>query len=163
MPLTHKPSERTIKWGRCTLPKLRQQAGLTLEELAERADIALGTLRGIEAGRIPTKPAQRQAMRTVLRLAKLYPPGSLVIALSDAQKRDVVRAALQEFAQRRRSPSDFVDQHYPNATAQARARHIDWTADEAATAYGLLEKIQRGAEYGGEPGPSSTPSRKGSP
>lgn len=143
---TRKPSERALNWGRRTLPKLRQKAGLTLEELAERADIALGTLRGVETGRIPAKPAQRQAVRTVVRLAKLYPPGSLVIPLSDSQKRDVVRTALQEFAQRRRSPSDFVDQHYPKASAQARARHIDWTADEAAMAYGLLEKMNRRAQ-----------------
>jgi transcriptional regulator with XRE-family HTH domain len=141
---TRKPSERALNWGRRTLPKLRQQAGLTLEELAERADIALGTLRGIEAGRIPVKPAQRQAVRTVVRLAKLYPPGSLVIPLSDAQKRDVVRDALQEFAQRRRNPGEFVGQRYPKASEQARARHIEWTADEAATAYGLLQRIKRG-------------------
>jgi transcriptional regulator with XRE-family HTH domain len=140
---TRKPSARTLNWGRRTLPKLRQQAGLTLEELAERADIALGTLRGIEAGRIPAKPAQRQALRTVVHLAKLYPPGSLVVPFADVQKRDVVRDALKEFAERRRSPTEFVDHRYPKATEEARARHIDWTADEAATALALLRRIKQ--------------------
>lgn len=141
---TRKPSPRALSWGRHTLPKLRRQAGLTMEELAERADIAPGTLRGIEAGRLAATPSQKQAVRTVVRLARLYPPGSLVIPFSDAQKRDVVRDALQEFAQIRRSPSEFVDQRYPRASEQARARHVDWTADEAATALALLQRIKRG-------------------
>lgn len=140
----HKPSPRALSWGRHTLPKLRRQAGLTMEELAERADIAPGTLRSIEAGRIVATASQKQAVRIVVRLAKLYPPDSLVIPFSDAQKRDVVRDALQEFAQHRRSPSDFVAERYPTASAQAKARHIDWTADEAATALALLQRIKRG-------------------
>ncbi len=144
MTQARKPTTRALRWGLHTLPKLRSQAGLTREELAERADIAPGTLRAIEAGRVAATPSQRQAVRTVVRLAKLYPPGALVIPFSDGQKCDVVRAALQEFAERRRSPSDFVDSQYPNASPEAKARHIDWTADGAATALALLQRIKQG-------------------
>jgi transcriptional regulator with XRE-family HTH domain len=145
MTQARKPTTRALSWGRQTLPKLRSQAGLTREELAERADIAPGTLRAIEAGRVAATPSQKQAVRTVVRLATLYPPASLVIPFSDVQKRDVVRDALKEFAERRRSPSEFVDSHYPKASPEEKARHIDWTADGAATALALLQRIKHGA------------------
>lgn len=131
-----------LAWGRHTLPKLREEAGLTREHLAARASIADKTLRDIEAGRLSETPVQRARLLAVLGIAKLCPAGALMIPFDDAKHRDVLREALTDYAEKRRDPTAFVENLYATAKAEAKARHIEWTADEAATARALLLQLR---------------------
>lgn len=136
-----KAADRALSWGRRSLPRLRNKAGLTLEELGERAQIPLKTLRGIEAGRIKPTPSQKQAVRTVAHLAKLYPPNSIVIALDDEPTCQVLRDALHDYAQARRDPAAFVAATWGSPNKRTDER-IEQTASAAAKALDLLRRLQ---------------------
>lgn len=129
-------------WGRATLPTLREAAGLTRDRLALRASLAEKTLRDIEAGRAEPTPDQRARLTAVLELTKLCPAGALLIPFDDPKCREVLREALTDYAEKRRDPAAYVETLYGALKPQTKARHVDWAADEAATARALLAQLR---------------------
>ena len=133
---------KTPPWGRATLPTLREAAGLTRATLALRATLAEKTLRDIEAGRIEPTPDQRARLTTVIELTKLCPAGALLLPFDDPKCREVLREALTDYAEKRRDPAAYVETLYGSVKPQAKARYVEWAADEAATARALLAQLR---------------------
>ncbi|PSM30746.1 hypothetical protein [Haliangium sp. UPWRP_2] len=65
-----------------------------------------------------------------------------MIPFHDPKWREVLREALTDYAEKRRDPATYVETLYGTLKPPTKARHVEWAADEAATARALLAQIK---------------------
>jgi transcriptional regulator with XRE-family HTH domain len=109
------------RWGDAVLRRRREALGLTREALARATRVAASTIRNLERGRV-ARP-EPMTLRLLCGALSLPMPGDEGLYLSlDGVPADrlsqVARAALDEYALRRRDPRRFVAAVAPGQAAQ---------------------------------------------
>lgn len=109
------------RWGDAVLRRRREALGLTREALSQVTRVAASTIRNLERGRV-ARP-EPMTLRLLCGALSLPMPGDEGLYLSlDGVPADrlaqVARAAIDEYALRRRDPRRFVAAVAPHQTAQ---------------------------------------------
>ncbi len=109
------------RWGDAVLRRRREALGLSREALAQQTSLSPATIRNLERGKV--RRPESTTLRLLCGALSLPMPGDegLYLSIDDVPADrlwQVTRAALDEYALRRRDPKRFVAAVAPGQAAQ---------------------------------------------